>query len=264
MPISFDPLNKIINITSPTTIVTVQELIDAIRDWEDSAEGIVHDKVVDGFGKARLNADVTTGIVLSLSSEWQIEFWTGVDQGFIQGGTLVGGVGGKPVKSNSIDTIVVTMEVANTIATTSTDQQAGLFGLATVAASLKASAKKTIQVGIDVGVTVSNFIAMLVSVIIYNTVSLIRTLFAPVTDLPCIRLSQDLDDHHLWTGRYGNWYTEVWKLPPYNQEASGYRYYLYKASNLVRSGRVKSISDAETKVCRLIEDIKTEYKRRRT
>jgi len=120
MGISLDASTKIVSVTSPTTSVTVQELVNTIRDWEDEQENLAYAHVIDAVGKADLGGGVTTGITMTLSSLWQIQFWNGVSRGTLKDGNVVGGVGGIPVKNTGgNDTISQLSAVATTIATAS-------------------------------------------------------------------------------------------------------------------------------------------------
>ncbi|MBW2077900.1 MAG: hypothetical protein JRI71_10205 [Deltaproteobacteria bacterium] len=113
-----DASTKIVSITSPTTSVTVQELVNTIRDWEDEQENLAYAHVIDAVGKDDLGSGVTTGITMTLSSLWQIQFWNGVTRGTLKDGNIVGGVGGVPVKNTGgNDTILQLGAVATTIAT---------------------------------------------------------------------------------------------------------------------------------------------------
>lgn len=99
MAIILDVLSHIIQITTPTTTVIIQDLVDVIRDWEDELPNISYNKVIDAVGKANLGSGITTGIIVSLNSEWQIQFFGGSGYTVIRGGTLIGGVGDEPVKA---------------------------------------------------------------------------------------------------------------------------------------------------------------------
>ena len=117
MGISMDASTKIVSITSPTTSVTVQELVNAIRDWEDEQENMAYAHVIDAIGKDDLGGGMTTGITMTLSSLWQVQFWNGVTRGTLKGGNVVGGVGGVPIKNTGgNDTILQLGAVATTIA----------------------------------------------------------------------------------------------------------------------------------------------------
>lgn len=119
MAIQLNVLTKIIEITIPTTEVTVQELVNAVRDWEDELGNMTYNKVIDAVGKADLGGGVKTGIVVSLSSLWQVQFYGGSGYTTIKGGTLVGGVGSKPVKATGTANDI-TIQIQPTDATITT------------------------------------------------------------------------------------------------------------------------------------------------
>lgn len=68
--------------------LTLQTLIDAIRDEEASERGITYDKIADAAGKDDLGGGVMTGITVNLRSTWLIEFVTGSYQATLTGGNL--------------------------------------------------------------------------------------------------------------------------------------------------------------------------------
>jgi hypothetical protein len=68
---SFDPVNRIITVLAPDTEITVQELINAIRDWED--DHLEWDKVADASGKDYLGAGLYTAITVRLLN-WRLKF----------------------------------------------------------------------------------------------------------------------------------------------------------------------------------------------
>lgn len=57
---------RIIQVDAPDTEVTVQELIDAIRDEEDELQNMDNDYLADASGKSPLGGGLVTGIVLVL------------------------------------------------------------------------------------------------------------------------------------------------------------------------------------------------------
>jgi len=73
MAITFDKVNRFIKIGSPTTQVTIQELINAIRDFEDDWQGMDIDKIADCTGKDDLGGGVKVGITLRLIN-WKVKF----------------------------------------------------------------------------------------------------------------------------------------------------------------------------------------------
>ena len=91
---SFDEINRVITVGgSPLpTEVTIQQLINAIRDWEDNLENMDCAKVADASGKEDLGGNLQVGITLKLLN-WKVKFadrpppdWVGCG---VSGGNLV-------------------------------------------------------------------------------------------------------------------------------------------------------------------------------
>jgi hypothetical protein len=124
MPIYLNPSTtpKIIHITSPTTTVTVQTLVDTIRNWENYPNNFVYKTPIEkAEGKADVGDSVISGIILTLSDEWRIKFWSGVGVGFIKDGTIVttSGYLSQPVEpTGGSDTIIVNNQIGGVIAVT--------------------------------------------------------------------------------------------------------------------------------------------------
>lgn len=89
MAITIDYPDHSIHITSPTTDVTVQELLNAIRQEAASEVGIAHPQIADSSGKETLATGVTTAITLSLRVPWQLEPYAGNYTLTIKDGNLV-------------------------------------------------------------------------------------------------------------------------------------------------------------------------------
>ena len=70
---TFDKVSKIIEVNLPDTEVTIQELVDAIRTWEDDVANMEIYKVCDASGKEGLGGGVLVGITLTLI-DWKIKF----------------------------------------------------------------------------------------------------------------------------------------------------------------------------------------------
>ena len=70
---SFNKVTRIITIELPDTEVTVQQLINAIRDWEDDLTNIETPKVADASGKESLGGGLAVGITLKLLN-WKVKF----------------------------------------------------------------------------------------------------------------------------------------------------------------------------------------------
>ena len=59
---------RIVEVLSPSTEVTIQELVDLIRDWEDSEDGMPFDFIISAAGKEDLGGGVTVGITATLNN----------------------------------------------------------------------------------------------------------------------------------------------------------------------------------------------------
>jgi len=98
MSIAFDQNNSIINLTAPhTTLLLMQDLINAIRDEEASDRGIQYPKIADAEGKIDIGDGVAGDITITLLDIWQIKHAAGAYQASLKGGQVVGGLGGNPI-----------------------------------------------------------------------------------------------------------------------------------------------------------------------
>jgi len=86
--IAFDPVNKYILITSPTTSLTALELYNASMDWCDELENMQYDPPMRALGKAPLGGGVYTDSIFILQNGWKIKPWSGTYQLVIEG-TLI-------------------------------------------------------------------------------------------------------------------------------------------------------------------------------
>jgi ethanolamine utilization microcompartment shell protein EutS len=67
----FDPINRIITVLAPDTEITVQELINAIREWE--AEHLEYDKIAEASGKETIAPGLQAAITVKLLN-WRLKF----------------------------------------------------------------------------------------------------------------------------------------------------------------------------------------------
>jgi len=72
--IVFDKYNKLVVVEAPDTDITIQELVDAIRDWQDELANMETDNVCNAYGKQDLGAGLKVGITLELINDWRIAF----------------------------------------------------------------------------------------------------------------------------------------------------------------------------------------------
>ncbi len=98
MAIVFDHTTSIIALTAPhTTLLLMQDLIDAIRDEEFTDVGIQYPKIANAEGKIDIGGGVVGDITIALMDSWQIEHEAGFYQAILKGGQVVGGLGGNPI-----------------------------------------------------------------------------------------------------------------------------------------------------------------------
>ncbi|RLI53451.1 MAG: hypothetical protein DRP09_15705, partial [Candidatus Thorarchaeota archaeon] len=88
--LSFDKVNKIIEVKQPATEVTVQDLYNKIRDWEEETNNLEVDKICDCYGKQELGGGVKVGLTLVLY-DWKLKFEERTSQTIciVSGGNLV-------------------------------------------------------------------------------------------------------------------------------------------------------------------------------
>lgn len=126
LPLIFDYYNSIIEVPSPDTTLTMQYLIDEIRDTEDELDkGMAFKKIADASGKEDLGGGVSTAITVRLLDSWRIRFEArdgdeGTIQCTISGGNLVGGPGGNPIAPSAYTQVLNLSSAAGTIATPTT------------------------------------------------------------------------------------------------------------------------------------------------
>jgi len=101
MPLSTDWGNKILQVTSPTTEVSGQDLHDFIEDQMASPEGALYEDILKPEGKIEdpTNPGIFSQIILVLDSAWQIQFWQGSGYTKVFGAKIVGGVNDQPLKA---------------------------------------------------------------------------------------------------------------------------------------------------------------------
>lgn len=150
---------RIIQVNAPDTVVTVQQLVNAIRQAEAEIGNLDDDHLIDAVGKDDLGGGIETGIVLTLRNA-QIKFedragpdWT---RCIIQGGTVVRADGGDPIKESNHCFVVVNNQVGGVIATASGDVDAIAAGvwnrqaaLLTAAGSIGKQVKDNIDAAIS-------------------------------------------------------------------------------------------------------------------
>lgn len=94
MVLSFDKVNKIITVNKPDVVVTIQDLHNKIREFEDDLVNTNIKEIVSSSGKEPLGSENYVGITLTLLNGWQLSFEerTGPEttQCYVTGGNFVG------------------------------------------------------------------------------------------------------------------------------------------------------------------------------
>ena len=93
MALTFDKVTKIITIQSPDTEITIQNLLNSIRAWEDELTSLDIPFIASCAGKEPLGGGVSVGLTLTLLDDWQLAFEARLGPDYIQckvsGGNIV-------------------------------------------------------------------------------------------------------------------------------------------------------------------------------
>lgn len=140
MGLVFDKINQIITVESPDTEITMQELIDGVRDFEDEYYGIDIFKIANASGKEALGGGVLVGITVTLI-DWKLKFEDRAGPDYIicnaTGGNLVTYDTGtssyiNPIEPATFVTVVITASSSATLQELSTLQYSSFGGGITV------------------------------------------------------------------------------------------------------------------------------------
>lgn len=88
MAIEFDPINKLILITSPTVEISALEIYSLAMDWCDSQLNIGYSIPIRADGKFWMKTGVYSDSIFRLINGWKIKFWSGDYQAIITGTLL--------------------------------------------------------------------------------------------------------------------------------------------------------------------------------
>jgi hypothetical protein len=122
MAIIFNRLNKIIEVEAPATEITIQELYNAICDYQDEQVNMDLPTIAFASGKTELSSGVVVGITLELLDNWQLKFEDRLGPAWVQcvvkEGNLVGGVLENPIATSTFIQVKMIQSAAATIVTT--------------------------------------------------------------------------------------------------------------------------------------------------
>ena len=74
--LTFFKFDRVIQVDDPVegTSVTIQELVNAIRDYEDELDFLDYGHICNAFGKQDLGGGAQVGITMVLINDWRIQF----------------------------------------------------------------------------------------------------------------------------------------------------------------------------------------------
>ena len=120
MAITFDKLTKVIEIESPAIEITIQDLVNAIRDWQDELDNIETANILSAAGKEALGGGVSVGVTMTLLDGWKVAFEARAGPTYTQctvsGGNLVSEDESNPIYPTAFTQIVVTASSSATTA----------------------------------------------------------------------------------------------------------------------------------------------------
>ena len=121
MAVVFYKIDKVILIEAPATEVTIQELVDAIRDWQDEVGNMEVANFLEASGKEDLGGGVKVGITLKLINNWRIQFADRSGPDYVSckvsGGNLVAvnDYGNNPIKPSAYTQVTIAQSSSATI-----------------------------------------------------------------------------------------------------------------------------------------------------
>src|SRR3990172_11180021 len=109
MALVFDKSLKVITVEKPQRELSIQDLHDEIRLFEEKNQNLEVAQIINASGKQDLGGGVKVGITLELINDWRLAFEERTDQEVIDEGFPAGGVvlctvsGGNLVATNSFN-----------------------------------------------------------------------------------------------------------------------------------------------------------------
>lgn len=120
MSISFNRVNKWIVINAPQTVVTIQDLINTVRNYEDDIENLDLPKIANCSGKQDIGGGVLVGLTIELLDGWKIRFEDRAGPAYttcyVTGGNLAQISGAYPIEPSAYVFVVVSSSSSATIA----------------------------------------------------------------------------------------------------------------------------------------------------
>ncbi len=119
MAYSFDKTNQVISISDDITDITIQGLLNAIREYEDEVTNMEIGKIVNAAGKEPLGGGVLVGITITLLENWQVAFAARTGPTYVQctitGGNLVATNSSGAIYPTAFTQVVTTSSASATL-----------------------------------------------------------------------------------------------------------------------------------------------------
>ena len=108
---------KLIEVDAPDLLITIQELYNAIRTFEDDLDFLDFEKIMNGAGKDDLGF-AKTAITLTLVNDWRLKFADTAGPGrvdaFVNGGNLlaINAFNNKPITGGAFVDVTIAQAVS--------------------------------------------------------------------------------------------------------------------------------------------------------
>lgn len=125
--LTFFKFDRVIQVDAGQSEVTIQDLVNQIRDFEDELSFMDYGKICDAFGKQSLGGTEQVGITLVLLNNWRVQFESPGSAPtltrFVRGGNLVASndFDDNPIKPSDFVTVIIAQSSSATIATPESD-----------------------------------------------------------------------------------------------------------------------------------------------
>jgi len=125
--LTFFKFDRVIQVDAGQEEVTIQDLVNQIRDYEDEIEFLDYGHIANASGKQSLGGGEFVGITLELINNWRIQFESPgappTVTRYVRGGNLVAtnDYDDNPIKPSDYVTVVVAQSSSPTIATPESD-----------------------------------------------------------------------------------------------------------------------------------------------
>jgi hypothetical protein len=119
--LTFLKYDRVIQVDAPQIEVTIQDLINQIRDYEDELENMDLEKIADAYGKQPLGTNEFVGITLVLVNNWRVAFEARPGPEtvtcYVRGGNLVAEniYDNNPIKPTAFTQVVIAQSSSPTI-----------------------------------------------------------------------------------------------------------------------------------------------------